>query len=68
MKTGLGTLNYTPVEKMFRILSTDEDPDTNYLYDDGHLEYDIQILVYDNETGEVEGHAYYRSYGNNYKR
>ena len=67
MKTSLGTLNYIPVEKLFRILNTDEDPETNYLYDDGHLEYDIQILVYDS-AGEVTSHVYYRSYGNNYEK
>ncbi|MBR5359387.1 MAG: hypothetical protein IK123_00735 [Lachnospiraceae bacterium] len=68
VKTSMGTLNYRPVEHMFRLLYTDEDPDTNYLYDDDHFEYDIQILVYDNETGEIKGHVYYKSYGNDYEQ
>ena len=68
VRTALGTLNYQPVEKMFRLLYADENPDVNYLYDDGHLEYDIQIIVYDDETGEVKSHNYFRSYGNDYER
>lgn len=68
VKTSMGTLNYQPVERLFRILNTDEDPDTNYLYDDEHFEYDIQILIYDDETGEIITHKYYKSYGNDYEQ
>ncbi|WP_024867309.1 hypothetical protein [Butyrivibrio sp. FCS014] len=68
VKTAMGMLNYRPVEHMFRLLYTDEDPDTNYLYDDEHYEYDIQIIVYSQENGEILGRSYYKSYGNDYEQ
>ncbi|MBO6197186.1 MAG: hypothetical protein J6O03_06870 [Butyrivibrio sp.] len=68
VSTSIGTLHYIPVEHLFRLLYADEDPDTNYLYDDSKLDYDIQIITYDNETGEVLSHNYYKSYGSNYTK
>lgn len=68
INTSIGTLNYIPVEHLFRALYTDEDPDTNYLYDDAWIEYDIQVITYDNDSGEILSHNYYRSYGCNYSR
>ncbi len=61
-------MHYVPVEHLFRLLYTDEDPDTNYLYDDSKIDYDIQIITYDNETGEILSHNYYKSYGSNYTK
>ena len=68
IKTSLGTVHYQPVEHLFRLLYTDEDPEYNYLYDDARTDYDIQIVTYDNETGEVLSHEYYRSYGSKYEK
>lgn len=68
IKTGLGTLNYQPVEHLFRLLYTDEDPDTNLLYDDAKTDYDIQIITYDSDSGEILSHNYYKSYGSNYTK
>ena len=34
---------------------------------DSHVDFDIQVITYDRNTGEVLGHKYYRSYGNNYR-
>ena len=68
IKTALGTVNYQPVEHLFRLFYTDEDPDYNYLYDDEKIDYDIQIITYDKETGEVLSHEYYRSYGCDYEK
>ncbi len=68
IETSLGTMHYQPVEHLFRLLYSDEDPDTNYLYDDSKIDYDIQIITYDNDTGEVLSHEYYRSYGCDYEK
>lgn len=68
ISTGLGTMHYQPVEHLFRLLYSDEEPDYNYLYDDAWIDYDIQIITYDNDTGEVLSHEYYRSYGCNYEK
>jgi hypothetical protein len=68
VETSLGTVHYEPVEHLFRVFYTDEDPDTNLLYDDSKYEYDIQIITYDSESGEVLSHNYYRSYGSNYTK
>ncbi len=65
--TSMGTLVYQPVEEMFRLLYTKENQDYNYLYDDEHLLYDIQIITYSNDTGEVLTHNYYKSYGGQYR-
>jgi hypothetical protein len=68
VKTSLGTIHYQPVEHLFRVFYTDEDPDTNLLYDDSKLDYDIQIITYNSESGEVLSHSYYKSYGSNYTK
>lgn len=68
VSTSLGTLHYEPVEHLFRFLYAEEDPETNYLYDDSKVDYDIQVITYDNETGEVLSHNYYKSYGSNYTK
>lgn len=68
IKTALGTTHYQPVEHLFRLLYTDEDPETNYLYDDAMTGYDIQLIVYDAESGDVLSHHYYKSYGSNYTK
>ena len=65
--TGLGTLVYQPVEKLFRFLYPKEDESINYLYNDDHALDDIQVIIYDNESGEILGHKYFRSYGNTYR-
>lgn len=67
MSTALGTLNYRPVEQYFRLLYSDEDPDTNYLYDESHYLEDIQLIIY-NDDGEIVEHDYYKSNGGNYVR
>ncbi|MBE5830005.1 MAG: hypothetical protein E7305_11200 [Butyrivibrio sp.] len=66
IETSLGTVHYQPVEHLFRIFYTDEDPENNLLYDDDKFEYDIQIISYDAESGEILSHDYYKSYGSNY--
>ncbi|MBP3197922.1 MAG: hypothetical protein J6N21_13075, partial [Butyrivibrio sp.] len=66
--TSFGTIHYQPVEHLFRLLYTDEDPETNLLYDDAKLEYDIQIITYDAESGEILSHNYFKSYGSNYTK
>ena len=68
ISTSLGTVHYQPVEHLFRLFYTDEDPGYNYLYDDAMIDYDIQIITYDNESGEVLSHEYYRSYGCDYEK
>lgn len=65
--TALGSLCYQPVEQRFRFLYPKENEEINYLYDDAHTGYDIQVITYDKDTGEVLGHMYYRSFGNNYR-
>lgn len=67
MSTAMGTLNYRPVEQYFRLLYSDEDPDTNYLYDEAHYLNDIQLIIYD-EDGDIFEHNYYKSNGGNYVR
>ena len=59
--TSIGELVYIPVEKRFRLLYPAEDESLNFLYDDNHLEEDIQILLYDNDNGEILRHFYYTS-------
>ncbi|RKM57845.1 hypothetical protein D6855_12405 [Butyrivibrio sp. CB08] len=66
IKTSLGTVHYQPVEHLFRLFYTDEDPETNLLYDDSKSDYDIQIITYDAASGEILSHNYYKSYGSNY--
>ncbi len=66
IKTALGTIHYQPVEHLFRVFYTDEDPENNLLYDDSKFEYDIQIITYDAESGAILSHDYYKSYGSNY--
>ena len=68
VNTALGTTYYQPVEHLFRLLYTDEDPETNLLYDDAMTDYDIQIIIYDAESGEILSHHYYKSYGSNYTK
>ena len=68
VSTGLGTVHYEPVEHLFRRFYTEEDPDTNLLYNDSRNEYDIQIITYDGDTGEILSHNYYKSYGCDYTR
>ncbi|MBP3784337.1 MAG: hypothetical protein J6I68_13920 [Butyrivibrio sp.] len=65
---GLGTIHYQPVEHLFRLFYTDEDPETNLLYDDTKTDYDIQIITYDAESGEILSHNYFKSYGSNYTK
>ena len=65
--TTMGTMVYQPVEEKFRFLYALEAPDMNYLYDENYLNYDIQILAFEKETGELLGHSYYRSFGGNYR-
>lgn len=64
--TNLGTVHYQPVEHLFRLFYTDEDPETNLLYNDTKSDYDIQIITYDSQSGEILSHNYYKSYGSNY--
>lgn len=67
-ETTMGSFVYQPVEKKFRFLYTQDNTEMNYLYDDNHIDYDIQIILYDKDTGEVLGHNYFRSYGNTYRK
>lgn len=59
--TTMGDMMYIPIEKKFRLLYPTSDESLNYLYDDNHLEEDIQIVTYDNESGELLSHLYYTS-------
>ena len=59
---------YQPVEHDFRLFYEADDTDTNYLYDDAYIGADIQILIYDKETGEVIDHQYFTSKGGKYAR
>ena len=68
ISTALGTVHYQPVEHLFRLFYTDENPEYNYLYDDNMVDYDIQIITYDKYTGEIFSHEYYRSYGCDYEK
>ena len=68
IKTAMGTMYYYPVEHLFRFLYSEENPDENLLYDDSKIDYDIQIITYDSESGEILSHEYYRSYGSNYEK
>lgn len=66
--TGLGTLSYEYVEEKYRYLSPAEDEETNYLYDDSHIDDDIQLILYDSESGEINEHYYFRSKGGHYEQ
>jgi hypothetical protein len=68
VSTSLGTVHYQPVEHLFRLFYTDEDPENNLLYDDSRFEYDIQIITYDSESGDILSHNYYKSYGSSYTK
>ena len=61
VSTAMGDLTYIPVERDFRLLYPDGDDSVNYLYDDEHIWDDIQILLYDSDTGEVLRHFYYNA-------
>ncbi len=65
--TAMGTMVYQPVEQRFRFLYAQENEEVNYLYDDDHIWYDIQVITYDKNSGEVISHKYYRSYGSKYR-
>ena len=65
--TAMGNMIYQPVEARFRFLYAQENEDMNYLYDDEHTDFDIQVIIYDRNSGEVLGHRYFRSFGNNYR-
>jgi len=62
----MGQMFYQPVEQSFRLFYSADDTDTNYLYDDSHLVEDIQIIIYDKDTGEVIDHQYFTSKGGKY--
>ncbi|MBO4458814.1 MAG: hypothetical protein J5802_13945 [Butyrivibrio sp.] len=64
--TAMGELNYQPVEQKFRRLYTSDDEETNYLYSDEHADEDIQLIIYDKETGEVLKQDYFTSKGGKY--
>ena len=66
VSTAMGELNYEPVEQKFRRLYTSDDEETNYLYSDDHSDEDIQLIIYDKETGEVIDQSYFISKGGNY--
>lgn len=65
--TAMGDFVYQPVEKRFRFLYTKDNEEENYLYDDDHIDFDIQIILFDRDSGELLGRQYYRSYGNTYR-
>jgi hypothetical protein len=67
-ETAMGSFVYQPVEKKFRFLYTQDNTEMNYLYDDDHVDYDIQIIMYDKDTGELLGRNYFKSYGNTYRK
>ena len=66
VETAMGDMFYQPVEEKFRLLYSEDDQDTNYLYDDEHLDEDIQLIIYDRDSGEVISHDYYTSKGGKY--
>ncbi len=66
VETAMGFMNYRPVEKNFRLFYETDDEETNYLYDEDHVAEDVQLLIYDKNTGEVIDHEYYTSKGGNY--
>ena len=66
VETAMGYMYYQPVEQNFRLLYEEDDEDTNYLYDESHVSEDIQLLIYDKNTGEVIDKEYYTSKGGNY--
>ncbi len=61
MNTSMGEMTYIPIEKRFRLLYLTSDEDNNFLYDDDHLSEDVQLITYDNESGEVLSHIYCES-------
>ncbi len=65
--TALGIVEYYPVEQGFRMFHTKEEPEVDLLYNDEKAGYDIQVIPYDADTGEIFAHAYYRSYGCRYE-
>ncbi|WP_029232792.1 hypothetical protein [Butyrivibrio sp. VCB2006] len=66
--TAMGSMVYQPVEQRFRLLYAKENEEVNYLYDDDHIWYDVQVITYDKNSGEVLSHKYYRSYGSKYRQ
>ncbi len=61
MTTSMGEMTYIPIEKRFRLLYLTSDENNNFLYDDDHLSEDVQLITYDNESGEVLSHIYCES-------
>lgn len=65
--TAMGSLIYQPVEARFRFLYAEGNEDVNYLYDDAFADFDIQVIVYAKDSGEMLEKRYFRSYGNKYR-
>ncbi|WP_029323123.1 hypothetical protein [Butyrivibrio sp. AE3004] len=61
MNTSMGEMTYIPIEKRFRLLYLTSDENNNFLYDDSRLSDDIQLIIYDNESGEMLSHIYCES-------
>ncbi|WP_026526800.1 hypothetical protein [Butyrivibrio sp. VCD2006] len=61
MSTSMGEMTYVPIEKRFRLLYLTSDEENNFLYDDNYLKDDVQIITYDNESGEMLAHIYCES-------
>ena len=61
MNTSMGEMTYIPIEKRFRLLYLTSDENNNFLYDDEHLSDDVQLITYDNDTGEMLSHIYCES-------
>ncbi len=61
MSTSMGEMTYVPIEKRFRLLYLTSDEENNFLYDDDHLSDDVQLITYDNDSGEILSHIYCES-------
>ncbi|WP_044913865.1 hypothetical protein [Butyrivibrio sp. WCE2006] len=61
MDTSMGQMTYIPIEKKFRLLYLTSDENNNFLYDDDHLKDDVQLITYDNNSGEMLSHIYCES-------
>lgn len=62
IQTSFGVVNFTSLEK-YDLLSVGEDLDENQLDYVNNGNVDVQILIYDPQTGEKIGHLYFADGG-----
>lgn len=62
-QTSFGTVNYRNFGGLYSMLTVGDDKETNLLNYDEYDEIDVQLFVFDNDTGEMIGHMLYENAG-----